>query len=122
MPHRTLSTRNDYERKINYDWICISKINTDQNTFPNTQHTFSTLLLSLGDHTSKGIWKTETFFKIMLLLSAILKKYPKWQKSLKLFYHFITYTIISKYVYNCQNPKEIKLLQTILRSESATWT
>ena len=58
----------------------------------------------------------------MLLLSAILKKYPKWRKSLKLFYHFITYTIISKYVYNCQNPKEIKLLQTMLRSESATWT
>ena len=26
MPHRTLSTRNDYERKINYDWPNPNKV------------------------------------------------------------------------------------------------
>ena len=27
MPHQTLSTRNDYERKINYDWPYPRKAN-----------------------------------------------------------------------------------------------
>ena len=37
MPHRTSSTRNDYERKINYDWsyltISPSCIKSQTNTF-----------------------------------------------------------------------------------------
>ena len=32
MPHRTSSTRNDYERKINYDW-------------PNTYEFYKTLII-----------------------------------------------------------------------------
>ena len=42
MPHRTSSTRNDYERKINYDWpyYLLAEYNITVNYFSNISNKY----------------------------------------------------------------------------------